>query len=97
VAASGQTDLSRRTLTDPGCRDRGFGVHVKIDRVTTPIGAGMVKSVTWFLVVVFLILFAATSPEAAANATRALWDLLVRLFDGLSAFVEDLAGGSSAG
>jgi len=96
VAASSQTDLSRRTLTDPGCRDRGFGVQVKIDRVTTPIGAGMVKSVTWFLVVVFLILFAATSPEAAANATHALWDLLVRLFNGLSVFVQSLAGGGSA-
>jgi hypothetical protein len=57
----------------------------------------MVRSVTWFLVVVFLIFFAATSPEAAANATHALWDLLVRLFNGLSAFVESLAGGSSAG
>ena len=43
----------------------------------------MVRSVTWFLVVVFLIFFAATSPEAAANATHALWDLLVRLFNGL--------------
>ena len=57
----------------------------------------MVKSVSWFLVVVFLILFAATSPEAAANATRALWDLLVQLFNGLSVFVQDLAGGGSAG
>jgi hypothetical protein len=56
----------------------------------------MVKSVSWFLVVVFLIFFAATAPEAAANATRALWDLLVQVFNGLSAFVESLAGGSSA-
>jgi hypothetical protein len=56
----------------------------------------MVKSVSWFLVVAFLILFAATSPEAAANATRALWDLLVQLFNGLSAFVQDLAGGGGS-
>ena len=57
----------------------------------------MAKSLTWFFVVVFLIFFAATSPEAAANATRALWDLLVQLFNGLSVFVQDLAGGGSAG
>lgn len=56
----------------------------------------MVKSVSWFLVVVFLIFFAATSPEAAANATHALWDLLVRIFNGLSVFVQSLAGGGSA-
>jgi hypothetical protein len=57
----------------------------------------MVKSLAWFAVVAFLIFFAATAPEAAANATHAIWDILVRVFDGLSAFVQSLVGGGSSG
>ena len=57
----------------------------------------MVKKLTGFAVVAFLIFFAVTAPDAAANATQAVWDFLVHVANGLAAFLHSLAGGSSGG
>ena len=48
-----------------------------------------------FLVVVFLILFAATSPVVAAQFVHDIGDVLVEIFNGLSSFLTSLAGTSA--
>ena len=49
-----------------------------------------------FLVVAFLILFAATSPQVAAQFAHDIWNVIVEIFNGLSSFLNSLAGSSSA-
>jgi uncharacterized membrane protein YgcG len=92
-----RADPSRRILTDPSAREAGIcGRKCKIPALT-PNGAGVVKKFTGFAVVAFLIFFAVKAPDAAANATQAVWDFLVHVANGLAAFLHSLAGGSSGG
>ena len=50
-----------------------------------------------FLVVTFLLLFAATSPQVAAQFAHDIWNVIVEIFNGLSSFLNSLSGNSSAG
>ncbi len=53
------------------------------------------KTLFWGLVVTFLIFFAATEPQAAAQLTHSIWDVIVNVFNGLASFVESFTGSSS--
>lgn len=55
-----------------------------------------VKTFIWFLVVAFLVLYAAKYPQAAAQSTRDIWNAIVEIFNGLASFLDSLAGTSSA-
>jgi cell shape-determining protein MreC len=50
-----------------------------------------VTTFIWVLVVAFLILFAATSPQAAAQFVHQIWQVIVEIFNGLAAFFNSLA------
>ena len=54
------------------------------------------KSVIGWLIVLFLIFFAATAPDAAAQLAHNIWNFLVNVFHGIGHFFQSLAGSSSS-
>jgi hypothetical protein len=53
-----------------------------------------VKTLFGVLAVAFLIAFAATSPQAAAQFVHQIWDGIVSLFNGLASFFNSLVASS---
>ena len=51
-----------------------------------------VKRIIVFLVVAFFLFYLVAQPEAAANAVRALFDALARVFQSVIVFFQSLAG-----
>jgi hypothetical protein len=81
--------LRLRERTWKGVPARGVPVDSERSRAD-------VNTFLGFLVVAFLILFAATSPQVAAQFAHDIWNVIVEIFNGLSSFLNSLAGTSSA-
>jgi hypothetical protein len=86
-------------MSDSPLRIRGAdleGVHARGVPVDSERSRADVNTFLGFLVVAFLILFAATSPQVAAQFAHDIWNIIVEIFNGLSSFLSSLAGTSSA-
>jgi len=86
-------------MSDSPLRLRGAdleGVHARGVPVDSERSRADVNTFLGFLVVAFLILFAATSPQVAAQFAHDIWNIIVEIFNGLSSFLSSLAGTSSA-
>jgi hypothetical protein len=54
------------------------------------------KTITFWLVVLFIIFFAATAPDSAAHLAHNIWNFFVNLFHGIGHFFQSLAGDGSS-
>ena len=91
------TDVALEVLHTPR-RGDGSGVE-GVPASGVPIDSERrradVNTFLGFVVVAFLIAFAATSPQVAAQFVHDIWNILVELFNGLASFFNSLAGTST--